>query len=296
MELRQLLYFTAVVEEGTVLAAAKRLNMTQPPLTAQIHMLEDELGCRLFERQGRRLCLTDAGRSFCQRAQAILGLCSAAQEEMAEYREGTAGTLRLGVVSSVSGPVFFEWIRSFHARHPAIRYALFSGNTYQLLDQLRAGQLDIALIRTPFSVPDLALIHLRQEALLAVGQPQYFTDPGTSISLAALSEIPLILYRRWESILCSRFASAGYTPQIFCRNDDAQTTLALACSGLGVGILPASAVYKTENPQLESRKIDDPGLSSEIAAVCRTPASLARCARLCWKELADWNLEPASAH
>ena len=73
MEIRQLLYFTTVVEEGTVLAAAKRLNMTQPPLSAQIHMLENELGCRLFERHGRRLCLQRDGAVFCSAGGS--GLC-----------------------------------------------------------------------------------------------------------------------------------------------------------------------------------------------------------------------------
>mgnify|MGYP004653531333 CR=1 FL=1 len=291
MEIRQLLYFTTVVEEGTVLAAAKRLNMTQPPLSAQIHMLENELGCRLFERQGRRLCLTEAGRSFYQRAQAILGLCGAAQEEMAQYRNGTMGTLRLGVVSSVGGPAFLKWICGFHNRHPAVRYALFSGNTYQLLEQLRAGQLDIALIRTPFSVPDMEVLRLRREALLAVGTHTYFPHPGGTVVLSELAELPLILYRRWEAVLCSRFAAAGCTPHILCRNDDAHMTLSLACSGLGVGILPASALSAQDRMHMEIRTIADPGLSSEIAVVCRKAAFLPHCAQLCWEELASANPE-----
>ena len=99
MELRQLRYFSAVVEEGTVTGAARRLNMTQPPLTAQLHALEEELGCTLFRREGRRLRLTDAGQTFYQRACTILGMCNATAAEMEHFQEGTAGTLRIGVVS-----------------------------------------------------------------------------------------------------------------------------------------------------------------------------------------------------
>ncbi|MCI2046270.1 MAG: LysR family transcriptional regulator [Faecalibacterium sp.] len=286
MEIRQLTYFTAVVEEGTVTGAAKRLNMTQPPLTAQLHALESELGCRLFAHEGRRLRLTEAGHAFYQRAHTILGLCDAAEGEMSEYRQGTAGTLRLGVVSSVSSTVFLAWLGRFSAQYPAVRYDLSAGNTYQLLTQLGAGQIDIALARTPFSAPELTVLPLRREAMLAVGQPAFFAGLGAQkLSVAALAETPLILYRRWESVLRSRFEAAGCTPRVFCRNEDAQTTLALAQKGFGVGILPASAVPEQAQNGLAVREIDDAGLATEIAAVCRAEKLLPQCARLFWQSL-----------
>ncbi len=89
MEIRQLRYFTAIVEEGTVIGAARRLNMTQPPLTAQLHSLEEELGCLLFRHEGRRLHLTEAGHTFYQRASTILGMCNATAAEMDNFRAGT---------------------------------------------------------------------------------------------------------------------------------------------------------------------------------------------------------------
>ena len=101
MELRQLRYFVTVVEEKTVTAAARKLNMTQPPLTTQLKLLEKELGCPLFAREGRRLTLTDAGRHFYQRACGILGMCESAAAQMRDFHQGVAGTLRIGVVSSV---------------------------------------------------------------------------------------------------------------------------------------------------------------------------------------------------
>ena len=286
MEIRQLTYFAAVVEEGTVTGAAKRLNMTQPPLTAQLHALENELGCALFSREGRRLRLTEAGHAFYQRAQTILGLCDAAQGELAEYRQGTAGTLRLGVVSSVSSTVFLTWLGRFSAQYPAVRYDLSAGDTYQLLRRLGAGEIDIAFVRTPFSAPELATLPLRRETMLAVGQPCFFAElSGKSLSIAALAQAPLILYRRWESLLRSRFEAAGCTLRVFCRNEDAQTTLALAQSGFGVGILPASALPAEARKTLVVREIDDAGLTTEIAAVCRAEKLLPRCARLFWQSL-----------
>ena len=282
MELRQLRYFSAVVEEGTVTGAARRLNMTQPPLTAQLHALEEELGCTLFRREGRRLRLTDAGQTFYQRACTILGMCNATAAEMEHFQEGTAGTLRIGIVSSVQGTLFLEWITEFSSAHPQIRYELYSGNTYQLLEQLRTSQLDLAIVRTPFSAPDMVIHPLRMESILAVGISPWFQDapPDGKISIRFLAGKPLIVYRRWEEILQSRFEAAGYTPNIRCSNDDAQTTLALAKKGLGIGILPASAIISDNCTLLSAYPIDDKTLATEIDVICRSTDQLSQSARL----------------
>lgn len=296
MEIRQLRYFTAVVEEGTVTGAARRLNMTQPPLTAQLHGLEEELECSLFRHEGRRLHLTEAGRTFYQRACAILGMCTATAAEMEHFRAGTAGTLHIGVVSSVQNTLFLEWITQFSSIYPQIRYELYSGNTYQLLEQLRTSQIDLAIIRTPFSAPDAEILPLRRESIMAVGLPSFFQDqplPAVSvgtdekISLPRLSKLPLIFYRRWEDILMSRFEAAGYTPYIRCCNDDAQTTFSLAKSGLGVGILPASAIAPFQCSGLCCCQVDDPELTTEIAALCKSKEKLPQVARLFWSILEE---------
>lgn len=99
MDIRQLTYFVAAVEEKTITAAAEKLHMTQPPLTMQLHMLEDELGCKLFRRDGRTLSLTDAGQHFYSRALEIIGMCDSAKSEMNDYRSGNAGELRIGAIS-----------------------------------------------------------------------------------------------------------------------------------------------------------------------------------------------------
>ena len=101
MELRQLTYFITVVEEGTISSAARKLNLTQPPLSAQMKQLEAECGCVLFERTSRRIQLTEAGRMLYNRALTLLELADITRQELKDYREGTSGTLRLGVVSSV---------------------------------------------------------------------------------------------------------------------------------------------------------------------------------------------------
>ena len=278
-------YFVTVVEEGTVTGAAERLHMTQPPLTAQLHLLEKELGCHLFAHEGRRLVLTDAGKHFYQRARTILGLCDAASGEMARFGNGTSGTLRLGVVSSVQGTLFLGWLSQFARLYPRVRYDIYNENTYQLLEQLRTGQLDLAFVRTPFPTADCEMLTLKRESMMAAGLPAHFTSlPDHTITLNDLYGKPLILYRRWEKVVRGRFDTLGCTPDIRCCNDNAQMTLDLAGTGMGIGLIPASALLDLPaSSPLTYRTIDDAGLSSEIMLVSQRGTQLPETARLFWQ-------------
>lgn len=291
MDLRQLRYFSAVVEEGSVTGAARRLQMTQPPLTTQLHALEAELDCRLFTHEGRRLHLTEAGQTLYARARTILGLCDAAQEEMAGFQAGTAGTLRLGVVSSVRGPLLQGWLQRYAAQYPAVRYDICGDNTYQQLAHIQEGQRDLAVVRTPFSAASLTVLPLRHESMLAVGGDNWFAADVGTITLDALSMLPLIVYRRWQDVLRARLETVGRAPQLRCCCDDAQTTLNLALGGLGVGLIPASAAPAERPAGVRFCTVADEGLTTDIVAVCRTPALLAQNARLFWEMLAGESLQ-----
>ncbi|MCD8249415.1 MAG: LysR family transcriptional regulator, partial [Lachnospiraceae bacterium] len=238
MDLKQLSYFTAVVEEGTISAAARRLHLTQPPLSAQMKALEEEAGCVLFERGSRQIRLTAAGQMLYGRAQKMLELADITVRELQDYQEGTGGVLRLGVVSSIGSSFLTGAVRSFCTEHPQINFELTEGNTYQLLDKLSSGLIELAIVRTPFSGQGLSSVLLLEEPLLAAGRQQYFPAKD-SLTLADLKDTPLILYRRWEPILSESFRNAGFLPRIFCKNDDARTSAAWADAGLGVTILPA---------------------------------------------------------
>ena len=215
-------------------------------------------------------------------------MCNATAAEMDTFRAGNAGTLRIGVVSSVQGTLFMEWIARFSAEHPKIRYELYSANTYQLLEQLRMEQLDLAIVRTPFSAPETEILPLRKESMLAAGLASYLQDFSNSetISLADLAGKPLIVYRRWEGILLSRFEAAGCTPQIRCCNDDAQTTLARE-KGTWSWNFTGFAVYQLENPDLTLLKIDDEALTTEIAVLCKSREQLPQVAQLFWEMMAE---------
>ena len=143
MDLKQLSYFCAIAEEGNITAAAKRLHISQPPLSHQLMLLEEELGVLLLERGARKAHLTDAGRILYERAQNILTLTSTAKQEMLALGAGRRGTLRLGTISSSGAVLLGGRVRAFHDQYPDVRFEIQEGNTFELIDPVSYTHLDV---------------------------------------------------------------------------------------------------------------------------------------------------------
>ena len=236
VDIRQLLYFTTIAEEGSISAAAKKLHLSQPPLSYQMKLLEEELHLPLIERSARGIALTEAGRVLYKRAQGILELSELTRKEMLAMASGFTGTLHIGTVSS-SGASLLGWrIPAFHQKHPQIGFAIHEGNTFELMEMLESGLIELAIVRTPFHNDQLNCLYLSPEPMIAAGAASFFPagmPSGQPISLELLGHAPVILYRRFEKILLSLCEQKGITPQVFCIADDARTTLMWAEAGLG---------------------------------------------------------------
>ena len=170
MELKQLQYFVTVVEEGNISRAAKKLHISQPPLSIQLKHLEEELGCLLLERGAREIELTEAGLLLYNRAVSLLELSAITTQEISDLKNQTAGTLRLGAVSSVGSTVLNKWIVELHKKYPDIHYEIFEGNTYEQIEQLQNHTIELALVRSPFPSNGMHVIPLRTEPMMAVGK------------------------------------------------------------------------------------------------------------------------------
>ena len=237
MDLKQLQYFVTVVQEGNISKAATKLNLTQPPLSTQLKCLENELSVTLFERGSRKIELTQEGKILYARAQAILELTELSKKELLDYSSGTLGTLHIGVVSSVVDSFLYNLMPEFHEQYKEIRYDLFEGNTYEQIQKLRNNLIELAIVRTPYEAEGLSSLVLKKETMMAFGHKNFFQQQDMKFLL----QQPLILYRRWEKIIYDLCHSYSITPNIFCMNDDARTTISLANAGYGIGIIPESA-------------------------------------------------------
>ena len=269
MDLKQIRYFVTVVEEGSINQAARKLHMTQPPVSKQMQLLEDELGCPLFLRSTHPLELSQEGKILYERGLNLLAMAKGPVQAVADCRSTQGGTLRLGLVSSVSELAARQWIAPFSRSHPGVAFELYEANTYQLLERLRSRQFDLALVRTPFLNRPFRCQVLPPRPMLAIWAPQWFHLPRgrDTVALEALAQVPLVLYRRWERIVEEAFQRRGLSPQIRVWGDSARTSLVLAQSGLGVALAPESMQEPARDWGLESCPISEPSLHSGIALV-----------------------------
>ena len=183
MNSKQLFYFVSVAETGSFTAAAQKLGLSQPPLSKQIMLLEEELGVMLLKRGSRKAELTEEGTYLYGQAKNILSMMDTTAQELSHFHGGQNGVLRLGTISS-SGYILTEQIlKNFCQEFPRIRFELNEGNTYELLEQLKNGIIECAILRTPFNSEGFECIYGPEEPLAAVGKPRFFHGEGAAIIL-----------------------------------------------------------------------------------------------------------------
>lgn len=265
MEIKQLEYFRAIVEAGTISGAARELHMTQPPLSYQIKMMEEELKVSLFLRGTKRITLTEAGKTLYEQAEKILTLTELTKSEVLKSSQAT--TLHIGMTPSTVS-MMSDYLQQFARRYPQIRFDIHEGSTFTLKEQIENQQVDITTLRTPIALSGCEVKSLAKERLLAMAIPEYPLFEGkTSVSLRELIDQPLILSRRYQKYMLSVFEKAGVTQNIYCACEDARTALVIAEKGLGIAILPASMLKQSE--KLKAWEIKDADLATEILLVWR---------------------------
>ncbi|MCH4072609.1 LysR family transcriptional regulator [Pseudoramibacter sp.] len=274
MDLRQLHYFTAVVENGTISEAARKLHLSQPPLSTQIKLLETECGVTLFERGARHITLTEAGRVLYRHAVQILSMAKTTEEEMQNLRYGKQGSVHIGLISSCASPEFFKVIRTFHQHFPGVIFKVTERNTFDLLTLLENGQIELAVIRTPYHSRGLETLTLREDPFAAVFSAEKAPLGETSLAIQQLAQLPLIIYRRWEQEIRLLFQDRDLKPNIVCVNEDARTTLQWASAGLGAALVPRSVAASF--PHLTAVSVDAPRLTSKLQLVRRKNAPISQ--------------------
>jgi LysR family hydrogen peroxide-inducible transcriptional activator len=245
MEVHQLRYFCAVAETGNFTRAAEREQVAQPSLSQQIMKLEEELAVRLFDRLGRSVRLTDMGQMFLPRARAILSELRAAKEEVAQRQSSVSGPISVGVIPTIAPYFMPTRIAAFSRRYPEAALTVVEDVTVRLMDRLRAGLLDLAVMALPARGHDLECYPLRTERLFAILPKGHRLGKKRSLLMKELREEPFLLLRddhcfRETSIeICKR---ARMMPQVIFESGQFSSILGMVGAGLGVSIVPEMAL------------------------------------------------------
>lgn len=279
MDLRSLRYFVAVVEEGNISKAAKKLHVSQPPLSCAIKALEEELATILFIRGPRYIELTESGRLLYQYALTMLELESRSVREIQNLSNDFSGSVSIGCVSSNHSFLIEKVIQPLHNHYPHVHYEIHEGNTYQLLDLLDKNVIELAIIRTPFTSDKIQSHTFEKQPMLAVYRQDLFHLPEIC-DLAQLQKYPLILYRRFQDIIAQLTKKTRCSLQFFAHMDDARTALLWADAGLGIALVPAYALHYYHSPQLHYAKLSHIELETQIAYATKKGSYLSPLAKL----------------
>jgi len=189
-------YLVSLYEEGTVTRAAKRLNVVQPAISMQLSKLEEEFGQHLFSRTPKGMIPTPAGHEAYRRFLPILRDLADARQQLAAMRGEIVGHISLGVIASVSNNALSECIASFHEKHPRVTVHATGGYTISLMEMVRSGELDLAVINRPGGRMRLTSVEIVSEELFLICAARTHLPRQGAFSIEDISKMNLIMPSR----------------------------------------------------------------------------------------------------
>ena len=259
MELRQLEYFIAVAEEASFTRAADRVHITQSGVSAQIRQLETDLGASLFDRSARAATLTSAGAAALGHARDVLRSVRTLRQAVDDVNDLVSGQLAVGMVTGCTVTPLFDALAAFHHAHPGVALALLEGNSDQLMDGIRAGRTDLALVGAARNLPDdLGAFSIISEQPVAAVPNDHPLARFEQVSLREVIAHPLVCLPRGtgvRAVLDQACTAQGLDPDIALQASAPAAVADLAVRGFGIALLSESMV--ADDDRLTAVAIDD---------------------------------------
>jgi len=278
VQLQQLRYFLAVVETRHFTQAADSVGVSQPTLSKQVHTLEETLGAPLFERARGAVALTAAGETLLPLARRMVADADAARDAVQEIVGLRRGRVRVGATPSLCSSLVPTVLRRFRTEHPDIELHVNEGSSQDLIADLLARDLDLALIVQPEHGvdPSLHAAPVLRESLVvasvAAGPPP---TPNPQLALAELRDTPLVMFRPGydlRDVTLEACRRAGFTPRFAVEGGEMDAVLAFVEAGLGVALVPSMVL--ANRPLLRATPLAPPGMRRTIALAHRRRAIL----------------------
>jgi len=296
VELRQLVYFDAVVRHGGFTRAAEALHVAQPGVSAQIRQLETELGVALLARTTRQVRLTDAGQRFLTRTRRILDELDAGRADMAQLTGVLTGRVRIGTVEALDPFDLPGALAAFHDRYPGVEVILRPSPVgQQLLDDLDAYQIDLALGPAPTGLPDrFTTLQLFSEELLIITGAEHHLNTHRGVSFAALRDERFVSFPPGTGLrrILDAAAPADFVPRVPYESTSLTQIRDLVSHGLGIALVPAS-VATAPGRLVTIHSLQPDPIQRAIALTHRKDPPLPAAAQACRELLQRWPTTPA---
>ncbi len=281
MEFRPVRAFVEVVRQGGFSQAARTVHATQSTVSKAVRQLEETLGMPLLDRIGHRSVLTAAGEVVYRRGLKLLADRDDLLAELDAVRGLKRGTLRLGLPPVGSSTLFAPLFASYRQRYPGIEVRLVEHGSNQLLDDLRAGEIDFAGALLP-TADDFESQSIRREPLVALLPVSHPLAKRRKLSLAELRDTPFVLFERGfalHRVVMEASRQAGFEPRVVAVSSQIDFIIELVAARLGVAFLPRMIAVSAHHPAVRVVKLEDPDTEWHMALIWRRGAWLSGAAQ-----------------
>jgi LysR family hydrogen peroxide-inducible transcriptional activator len=245
MEFHQLRYVCAVADAGSFSRAAERCKIAQPSLSQQVLKLEESLGVKLFDRLGRSIRITEAGRAFLPYARSILEQMESARSSVADKNADVRGNVAAGVIPTIAPYLMPGYAAAFAKRYPDARLRIVEETTPNLVERLRDLSIDLAVLALPLRHKDLELFPIRTEPLFAALPKDDPRAAAESLALKSLRGESFVMLRDghcFRDLSIATCTHARITPNIAFESDQFSSVLGMVAAGVGISLVPEMAI------------------------------------------------------
>jgi DNA-binding transcriptional LysR family regulator len=247
MDLRQMEIVQAIAETGSFTGAGKKLHLSQSAVSRQVLLLEAELNDTLFLRVGRRIKITPAGDAVVRLSQRVFSDVKETLTQLTDAQTELSGTIHLAGGMTICLYVFPELLKEYRRRHPRMDVKITTGSTSGLVERVRAGAADLALLTLPIVESDLVSVPVMSEEMLLVTHPTHPLARSKRIAPADLSQQRFVLFEPGSNsrrVIDEFFLTQQIEPKIVMETENVEILKGLARSGMGITIIPYQAVAR----------------------------------------------------
>jgi LysR family transcriptional regulator, hydrogen peroxide-inducible genes activator len=245
MEINQLRYVCAIAETSSFSRAAERCQVAQPSLSQQVLKLEKDLGAKLFDRLGRSVRLTEAGRAFLPHARSILTQMETARSSVTDKCADVRGSVAVGVIPTIAPYLMPRYTTTFAKKYPEAKLRIVEETTPVLVEGLRDLSIDLAILALPLRHKDLELFPLRTEPLFAVLPKDHPRAAAESLALKDLRGESFVMLRDghcFRDLSIAACTNARVTPRIAFESGQFSSLFGMVAAGVGISLVPEMAI------------------------------------------------------
>ncbi len=268
MELRHLKYFLKLAEELSFVRAAEKLFISQPPLSRQIKELETEIGATLFERNNKRVVLTDAGKFYEKEMREVLKNIERINIQTKKIAENQSGEFRIAYVSSTFSGDISNLIQYLSEQYPYVNFRLYEVPTVKQIKALEEFKIDLGIVRAPVYSPKITTQLWFKDSFSLVFHKNLHSVQSEQ-EMESLSETTFVFFNKeyapqyYDNLveICAKF---GFAPKVVHESNNISSIIQLVKNGLGVSIVPTNILKSHLSPELGFLELKSVGLFTDI--------------------------------